>query len=444
MAIARFDAVSKHYRLGLTRTSLPTLFSTWAQRAFGGTQRNAPDASFWALRDVSFGLEPGESLALVGPNGAGKTTILKLLANITKPTSGRVTVNGRLSALIELGAGFHPDLTGRDNAFLNGAILGIGRRELARRFDEIVAFSGLERFIDTPVKRYSSGMVVRLGFAVAACVEPDILLVDEVLAVGDAAFGQKCLERIRSLLQRGTSIVFVSHNLYLVKAVCERGLYLRGGRVQLAASTADVIHAYERDLHRDRASRLAGRGGEGRACGDLEVTAVEVIAPGDVPNPDSLSSREPAEVRIKYHAYVDYGRVQVSVFVRRVDGLVCCMLRSSTDGIRLTARRGAGVVSIRLERLQLTSGTYFVEAYFLDENDSLVLTPGGGQSRWFTVTGQALHYEDDHGVFEPVSRWSHETLAPEDELLEVEPTKDVIGPPAAAVGQVDRRGESLT
>ena len=189
MNAVTFEGVSKRYRLGLTRTSLPSLAAEWVRGALRpGPRASKGDDVLWALNDVSFSVRRGESLALVGPNGAGKTTILKLLANITKPTAGRVHVAGRLSALIELGAGFHPDLTGRDNVFLNGAILGIRRTEIQRRFDDIVDFSGLEHFIDTPVKRYSSGMIVRLGFAVASCIDPDVLLVDEVLAVGDAAF----------------------------------------------------------------------------------------------------------------------------------------------------------------------------------------------------------------------------------------------------------------
>ena len=226
----RFENVSKQYKLGLTRTSLPALISGNIRKLKkGSSQADVGDQDFWALRDVSFELKESESLALVGANGAGKTTILKLLANITKPTSGVIETSGSLSALIELGAGFHPDLTGRENIFLNGAILGLGRQTIADRFDEIVDFAELERFIDTPVKRYSSGMIVRLGFAVASCVEPDILLVDEVLAVGDAAFQQKCLKRIHDLVDAGTSIIFVSHNFYLVQAVCDTALYLHKG-----------------------------------------------------------------------------------------------------------------------------------------------------------------------------------------------------------------------
>jgi len=211
--VIQFQHVSKRYNLGMTRTSLPTAVYQWGksllQPSKNGERRQKQ--YLWAIKDVSFDLQRGESLALIGPNGAGKTTILKLLAGITTPTSGNININGKLSALIELGAGFHPDLSGRENIFLNGAILGLTRAEIQRKFDEIVAFSELEKFIDTPVKRYSSGMAVRLGFAVAASIDPDILLVDEVLAVGDAAFRQKCMDRIRTMLNQGTSIIFVSH-----------------------------------------------------------------------------------------------------------------------------------------------------------------------------------------------------------------------------------------
>jgi lipopolysaccharide transport system ATP-binding protein len=406
MAVATFDRVSKRYRLGLSRTSLPSLVSAWVRRALGRTSRAAAGRDeLWALRDVSFDLDRGQSLALVGPNGAGKSTILKLLANITQPTEGRVRVDGRLSALIELGAGFHPDLTGRDNAFLNGTILGLSRKEIQQRFDEIVDFSGLERFIDTPVKRYSSGMVVRLGFAVAACIEPEVLLVDEVLAVGDAAFSQKCLARIESLIRKGTTIVFVSHNLYLVKSVCRQALYIRNGCVQLTGETNDVIRVYERDLHHERVERVArGEPAHPGSHGEVDITDVEVVGPGGTTE-SPLSSRGGAELRIRYAAYADLGQVHFSVWIWRADGVLCCMLRSSLDGVHVDVRRGLGVVSIRLDPLQLASGSYFVDAYVLDASDALTLTPTGGQSAWFTVHGAA--HEQNATVFEPRATWSH-------------------------------------
>jgi lipopolysaccharide transport system ATP-binding protein len=405
----RFDHVSKHYRLGLTRRSLPAWVSETVRSAVRRGSTTERENLLKALNDVCLEAGEGDSLALIGPNGAGKTTVLKLLARITKPTGGRVEVRGRLSALIELGAGFHPELTGRDNVFLNAAILGITRSDIQKRFDEIVDFAGLERFIDTPIKRYSSGMIVRLGFAVASCVDPQVLLVDEVLAVGDASFSQKCLARIRALSACGTILVFVSHNLYLVKAACTRALYLRDGSVRHAGATQDVIRAYEHDLHRERAARLAGaapKEDEAR----VEITAVWVGRDGQgEPAPDGapLSSEQPAEIRIAYNAYSDLGGVHVSVFLRRADGLVCCMARTSLDGMVLDVPEGTGTISLRLERLQLISGRYVAEAYFLDRSDSLVLTPNGSQSAWFTVSGRAISSAEDSGVFEPRSSWLH-------------------------------------
>jgi lipopolysaccharide transport system ATP-binding protein len=407
MPLVEFDGVAKRYRLGPTQTSLPSLVSNWTRARLGLRHRAGRQEDLWALRDVSFRLGAGDSLALLGANGAGKTTVLKLAANITKPTTGRVDINGRLSALIELGAGFHPDLTGRDNAFLNGTILGISRKELVRRFEDIVEFSGLERFIDTPVKRYSSGMIVRLGFAVAACIEPEVLLVDEVLAVGDVAFSQKCLARITALIQKGTAILFVSHNFYLVKAMCRRSIYLRSGRVVQDGETMDVIHAYERDVQAERAARMvSGESARASQAGGIEITGVEVVTADGVVNPDEVSSRDPILLRIRYAAFEDLGRVQVSVFLRRADGLLCSVVRSRLERVDLVVQRGEGVVTLAFDRLQLATGAYHADAYFLNETDSLVITPGGRTSAWFGVAGVA--HEQNDAVFEPQTRWSHE------------------------------------
>src|ERR1041385_3119752 len=201
---------------------------------------------FWALRNVSFAVERGEALGIIGHNGAGKSTILKLLSNITAPTSGEIVIDGRLAALIEIGSGFHQELTGRENVYLNGALLGMRRREITAKLDSIVEFAGVERFIDTPVKHYSSGMYLRLGFSIAAHLDPEILLLDEVLAVGDAAFQAKCLDRVTELKRAGTTIVFISHNLHAVSRLCERTLLLRRGEVVSDGPTNEVIAEYER------------------------------------------------------------------------------------------------------------------------------------------------------------------------------------------------------
>jgi homopolymeric O-antigen transport system ATP-binding protein len=410
----QFRNVSKKYALGLTRTSLPTVICHWSKGLFGRTSAKPQEVRFlWALREVSFEAEKGESIALIGPNGAGKTTILKLLANITKPTAGMLTRNGSLSALIELGAGFHPDLTGRENIYLNGTIMGLRRKQIEQHFDEIVAFSELDRFIDTPVKRYSSGMVVRLGFAIAACIEPNILLVDEVLAVGDASFSQKCLKRIQSLISNGTTIVFVSHNLYMVQSVCKKSLYLRNGQVKCAGETRQVIEAYERDLHEDRARRFEMQSiSQLDLEPDLEITKVEVGGhQGSLA--DALLSNQAAQVRVHYNAYRDVGKANMSVFIKRSDGLTCCMIRTKLAGFELRLQRGTGIISVDLHPLQLISGRYFAEAWFLNESDSMAINPMAGRSDWFSVKGSTLSYEDSSGVFEPITEWTHQTTVRE-------------------------------
>jgi lipopolysaccharide transport system ATP-binding protein len=200
---------------------------------------------FWALRDVAFEVQPGERLGIIGRNGAGKTTLLKVLSRITEPTCGRVRLRGRVSSLLEVGTGFHPELTGRENIFLNGAILGMTRAEIRQKFDEIVAFAEVERFLDTPVKRYSSGMYVRLAFSVAAHLDPEILLVDEVLAVGDAAFQKKCLGRMGEVARGGRTILFVSHQMSQIRRLCDTSIWLDQGRIRASGPSADVVGAYE-------------------------------------------------------------------------------------------------------------------------------------------------------------------------------------------------------
>jgi len=207
---------------------------------------------FWALRDISFQVARGETLGIIGDNGAGKSTLLKLLSGVTSPTTGQLTVRGRMSALIEVGSGFHPELTGRENVYLSGSILGMRRREIAAKLERIIDFAGVRRFIDTPVKRYSSGMYLRLGFSIAAHLEPDILLLDEVLAVGDAEFQAKCLERINELHRHGRTIVFISHDLSAVEYLCRRVLLLGHGRILADGPPREVVEMY-RDPARVRA-----------------------------------------------------------------------------------------------------------------------------------------------------------------------------------------------
>ncbi len=237
--------VWKKFRKGERHDSLRDLIPDFAKKIVRGRRsRELEDKEFWALKDVSFQIRSGEAFGLIGNNGAGKSTILKLLSGILRQDKGEIIVDGRISALIEVGAGFHPELTGRENIYLNGAILGMKKEEIDRKFDEIVEFSGIGDFIDTPVKRFSSGMYARLGFSVAAHVDPDILLVDEVLSVGDMGFQKKCIDKMLSFKESGTTVIFVSHNLEAINVLCKKTALLNSGRLVALDDTAEVIKRY--------------------------------------------------------------------------------------------------------------------------------------------------------------------------------------------------------
>jgi lipopolysaccharide transport system ATP-binding protein len=244
----------------------------------GPTAANG-ESTIWALRDLSFDIDPGEVVGIIGRNGAGKSTLLKILSRITEPTSGRARVSGRVGSLLEVGTGFHPELSGRENIFLSGSILGMRRREIESRFDAIVEFSEIGRFLDTPVKRYSSGMAVRLGFAVAAHLEPEILLVDEVLAVGDLAFQKKCLGKMGDVAREGRTVLFVSHNMAVIQALCERGIFIDAGRLHTDAPIMESVGAYLRTLENAAAADLSART-DRRGWHQISLERVQVSGPG--------------------------------------------------------------------------------------------------------------------------------------------------------------------
>ena len=285
--IIRVQGLGKQYELGGASAAYSTLRETLmdlARKPVRALRKNGDGPStIWAVRDLDFEVTPGEIVGIIGRNGAGKSTLLKILSRITEPTLGRVELYGRVASLLEVGTGFHPELTGRENIFLNGSILGMTRREIERKFDEIVAFSEVEKFLDTPVKRYSSGMYVRLAFAVAAHLQPEILVVDEVLAVGDYAFQQKCLNKMQDVSTGGRTVLFVSHNLGAVSRLCNRCILLEGGRLIASGPTANVVQSYmtsglvqrpefRQKSNRDKAMnllRVALRGSDGEIRSDI-------------------------------------------------------------------------------------------------------------------------------------------------------------------------------
>jgi lipopolysaccharide transport system ATP-binding protein len=302
--VIRTESLSKQYRIGARLEKHPTLRDAIARRASSvarlraaGNGAAAEDQTIWALRDVSLDIEQGDVVGIIGRNGAGKTTLLKILSHITEPTAGRARIKGRVGSLLEVGTGFHPELTGRENVYLSGSILGMRKAEIDSRFDEIVAFAEIDRFLDTPVKRYSSGMQVRLAFSVAAHLEPEILLVDEILAVGDAAFQRKCLGRMGDVAREGRTVLFVSHNMAVIQALCRRGIFLDGGRVQADAPIAEAVSEYLRQVEEAMTEDLLART-DTRGWHNYRVRAVEISSDG-TDTPGLLVTGRPA--RFVFH-----------------------------------------------------------------------------------------------------------------------------------------------
>jgi len=351
------DCVWKEYRLGTG--GLREVISR-ATRGFRRGTVSPPEKSvLTALSDVSFQVGSGETLGIIGHNGAGKSTILKMLAGITAPTRGEVRVSGRVSSLIELGAGFHGDLTGRENIFLNGAIMGLSRRELTAKYDEIVEFAELERFIDTPLKRYSSGMQARLAFSVAVHLDPEVLLIDEVLSVGDYSFQRKSFDRILEFKKRGTHIVFVSHNLGSVATLCDRTLWMRRGQVAQIGRTPEVIEAYLRENDAEVAASTTDTGGEAvGGQGDVRIERSEFLDQFGRPA-DTFRFQDPIRIRLHYDARVPVERPYIQLGVSCDRGHLF-MANMFFDECRPDVLTGNGYIDCCFENLPLLPGTYQV------------------------------------------------------------------------------------
>jgi len=345
--VIRFDGVSKGY---LLRRSLARAAQFWDPDKHANT--------FWALDNVSFEVARGDTVGLIGPNGAGKSTILKILAKVTVPTKGCFSVTGRLGALIEVGAGFHPDLTGRENVFLNGAIMGMRKREIEAKFDQIIAFSEVEKFLDTPLKYYSSGMMVRLGFAVAAHINPDILLVDEVLAVGDTAFQAKCLNKIAELKEQERTIVLVSHAMPSILQHSSKVLWIDHGKVQGYGNPDETVEAYLRTVHRDTDakpepdSRLS-------TGSPIHIVSVHVTSLANKAN-DMLRYGEPACVDVTYRVSQPIDDPVLAVTFQDVRDYPLGGLTSRFDRVEIDSSPGTHTMRLVLSPVLFTRGSYGV------------------------------------------------------------------------------------
>lgn len=370
-SVIRFTHVSKQYHIGAGRESLREAISRKARLMARRGLEDRTDNVLWAVRDVSFEVEPGEALGLVGPNGAGKSTTLKLLSRVTPPTQGEIKTQGRIASLIELGAGFHPDLTGRENIYLNGAIMGLSRQEVQRRFDDIVAFAELERFIDTPIKRYSSGMYARLGFAVAAHVDPDILLVDEVLAVGDMNFQRKCYSFIHDFVNSGRSTVFVSHNLFALEQLCDKAVWLNQGRVMTIGPAPQVLADYMSAQEQKLAEIGPLQGSEGAA---LLLTRVYTTDTCGLPRQE-FEIGDDIVVQVEYYAAlpVPHPHFVIAVWdasTNRAVFLASMLVDNQTPDLA----DGRGRIACRFQAPPLMPRTYQIwgEVYGADRKHLLV------------------------------------------------------------------------
>ena len=367
--------------------------------------RRPKEESFWALANVSLEVSEGEVLGLIGSNGAGKTTLLKILSRIIKPTTGWAEIRGRVGSLLEVGTGFHPELTGRENTFLSGAILGMGKSEIRRKFDEIVAFAEIEQFIDTPVKHYSSGMYVRLAFAVAAHLEPEILLVDEVLAVGDASFQKKCLGKMGDVAKTGRTIIFVSHNMTAMRRLATRAMWLNAGRVVELGSAADVVDHY---LQKNTEAKLESIWhDEETAPGDKSVRLHSVQVIPQAKTEGIITVHTPLQIEFSYWNYSPGTVLNVSLILNNLEEV--CVFSSFSD----FAPRPAGLIhhSVRIPGDLLNAGSYYINAMIVKDASVAILTQNNAVS-FEVAEGEVIGnwYGRPPGVVRPKLKWESKVV----------------------------------
>jgi ABC-2 type transport system ATP-binding protein len=403
--VIRFDRVSKKYRLHQGwYFSLRDEAAALARRIFRGT--GATRDEFWALKDVSFDVRRGETIGLIGSNGAGKSTTLKILSRVTVPSSGVMTVNGKVGALIEIGAGFHPELTGRENVYLNGAIMGMRRKELDAKFDRIVSFADIGRMLDTPIKYYSSGMVVRLGFSVAAHIDPEILLVDEVLAVGDAAFQVKCLNKLAELKEQRRTILLVSHTMPNILQHSTRVLWIDHGEVR---AFGDPEATVERYLGSVAVPRRDGDAVSDRGVGDSPIRIQRVrIYKGWRDDGEPLEHGGRAVVEMAYQVAEAVSDPVVSVTFHDVRGQLLGGLTTRLDGVKVDTNRQGGVIRLILSPVILTRGAYTVGVAIYDQRIRQCLDTKANAAT-FTVEGPGVASREVSGHVVYPHSWEVDT-----------------------------------
>ncbi len=374
-------------------------------------RKRQPNETFWALKNVSFSIRPGETFGIVGENGSGKSTILKLITGIMLPDVGTISVNGRISALLELGAGFHPDLTGTENIYLNGSIMGLTRAEIRSKFAEIVRFSELEDFIDTPIKHYSSGMYMRLGFSIAINVDPDILVIDEVLAVGDQSFQNKCLNKIRDFKRLGKTIIFVSHDMGVTSQLCSRAVWLDNGIVVARGSTQKVVENYKSKVREIEESRLE----EDHKTTELEVESrwgnkrVEIekieFFDGNNVSKHSFETGEKLRVKISWNAHDRIEKPVFGIGIHRNDGVHVNGPNTKFSDTVPGYIEGKGATWYEIEALNLIQGTYYLSVAVYDYD---LQTPFDHHEQLYPFMVVPGECQEEYGVLHLPAQWFYE------------------------------------
>lgn len=407
--------LSKKYLIGATSQRSNDSLRDWITSRVRRGRHDAREEELWALREVSFEVARGEVVGVIGRNGAGKSTLLKILSRITEPTSGKVTLNGRVGSLLEVGTGFHPELTGRENVYLSGAILGMRRQEIERNYEEIVAFAGIEQFMETPIKRYSSGMNVRLGFAVAAHLNPEILLVDEVLAVGDANFQKKCLGKMGEVSQRGRTVLFVSHNMAMVSKLCGRAFLIDQGRLRSEGETAAVVSEYVNltrgELDQSATGNINRHVMDNQENEEILIRKIELLTPDGSPIAGS-PVQSGLTIRVFYSAKRTILSPGFVIKLRTQDGVELARVSNEPiSGYHIEEISGDGAIEVTFDDLPFTGGRYFVSLAVARANVRTLLLLE--DVAWFDMAardsyGSGLALDTSRGYMFLSHSWRHE------------------------------------
>jgi lipopolysaccharide transport system ATP-binding protein len=414
LPILEIKDISKKFRISHERLGYLSLRDSIRDFVSGKNKTRQED--FWALKDISFNVFPGDSIAIIGKNGAGKSTLLKILSRITPPTSGKIKSRGRIASLLEVGTGFHPELTGRENIYLNGSILGMKRMEINSKFNEIVDFSGVERFLDTPLKHYSSGMQLRLAFAVAAFLEPEILVIDEVLAVGDAEFQKKCIGKMDEVSKSGRTIIFVSHNMNAVSRLCNTGVYLKQGKVAKAsASISELINAYLTDVPGADGDDLSKRT-DRMGSGEIRINKITISSMNDEPL-DMITSGQDFNIVLSYECseYIPerIPGLNVSLSIVTANGSHLLLHHNRLTGDDVSNVKKGGTFNLQIKQLPLVEGTYALNYSVMHGHNYYDFMENA--YRFKVVAGHVYNYVElppsSHGSFLINAKWHVDSKA---------------------------------